>query len=149
MKSKNLLAAVTIALVALAVAAAGSLAAPRQPMTLATVGDSYAAPYDAVWDATLRSLGVVKTPVADKASGRIETEPFVFTFNIGSGLNGGTQVIEVSFLINVFRTAENKTDLQVVPRIHYSWLNGFAPGPYNNPWLDLFAKIRTRLGARS
>ena len=148
MKSRKPLAALMIALFALALAAAGGLAAPRQPMVLATVGDTIAAPYDTVWDATLKSLGVVKTPVADKGTGRIETDPFVFSFNIGGGQGSGTQVIEVSFQINVVRVAENRTDLQVVPLIHYAWLSGFTPGPTNNPWLDLFARIHTRLGTR-
>ncbi len=128
--------------------AAVGVAAPRQPMALATVGDSFAAPYDAVWDATLKSLGVVKTTVADKTAGRIETEPFTYTYNIGGAQGSGTQILSVSFQITVIRTAANRTDLQVVPRIHDAFLNGFAPGPTNNPWGDLFARIRQQLGIR-
>ncbi len=148
MNPRKLFASVMIAVVTLAVVVAASAAAPRQPMALDQVGSTFAAPYDAVWDATLKSLGVLKMPVADQATGRIETEPFSFVFTTGSGQGGGTQVISVSFQINVIRSGDNRTDLQVVPRIHDALLFGFAPGPTNNPWLDLFARIQTRLGSR-
>ena len=148
MKSRKLFASVMIAVVSLAVVVAAGAAAPRQPMALPQVGSTFAAPYDVVWDATLKSLGVLKTPVADKATGRIETEPFSFVFTTGGGQAGGTQVISVSFQINVIRNGETRTDLQVVPQIHHSLLYGFTPGPTNNPWLDLFARIQTRLGTR-
>ncbi len=148
MRVKKLFAVLTIAAVGAVAAAAVGVAAPRQPMALAAVGDSFAAPYDVVWDATLRSLGVVKTRVVDKGTGRIETEPFSFAYNVG-GRNGGTQVIWVSFNIQVVRAADNRTELQVTPLIHDSLLSGFTPGPTNNPWQDLFARIRTQLGSRA
>ena len=149
MNLKKFLAVLAIAALGAGAVAAAGMAAPRQPMALATVGDSFAAPYDAVWDATLRGLGVVKTTLADKATGRIETEPFTFTYNIGGAQGSGTQILSVSFQITVTRTAANRTDLQVVPLIHDAYLNGFAPGPTNNPWLDLFARIHSQLGGRA
>ena len=149
MSVRKIFAVLTIAAFGAVAVAAVGVAAPRQPMALATVGDSFAAPYDAVWDATLKSLGVVKTSVADRSTGRIETEAFAFAYPLGGGSQGGgTQVIFVSFQIQVIRAADNRTDLQVVPRVHDSLLDGFTPGPTNNPWLDLFARIRTQLGVR-
>ncbi|HEY7678571.1 MAG TPA: hypothetical protein VIG69_15970 [Candidatus Methylomirabilis sp.] len=153
-------------------AAAADPAAAREPQVLPTVGDTFAAPYDAVWDATLRSLGVLKPLVADKATGRIETEVFPFTFFMtdapsrprepvrlasldagpallaqsGAGDNKPTQVLWISMRITVSRAGENRTDVQVEPRIHDSLLSGYTPGPTNNPWSDLFARIRGNLG---
>ncbi len=149
MNIRNLFAILTMAGFGAVAFAAAGLAAPSQPMALATVGDSFAAPYDAVWDATLRGLGVVKTTLADKATGRIETEPFSFVYTVGSGFQGGTQVISVSFKIQVVRAGENRTDLVVTPVIHDSLLSGFTPGPTNNPWLDLFARIHAQLSSRA
>jgi len=155
---------------------AGAASRGREPQVLPEVGDTFAATYDAVWDATLRNLGVLKLVVADKAAGRIETEPFPFAFTVGrlpgapargahgaawdprdaprvwlaqNGNNGkATQVLWLSMLITVRRAGENRTDVLVVPRIHESLLVGFTPGPYNSPWGDLFAKIRSSLGRR-
>ncbi len=157
----------------LAAAAAGPAAAV-EPQILPTVGDTFAAPYDAVWDATLRGLGVLKILVEDKATGRIETAPFPFNFVVGeaparprgpvrlasvgpaTGLlaqsgDGGarpTQVIWVAFRITVIRAGENRTDVRVEPRIYDSLLSGFTPGPTNNPWSDLFARMHGYLGNR-
>jgi hypothetical protein len=130
MKIRKLFAILTIAGFGTVAVAAAGVAALRQPMALAAVGDSFAAPYGAVWDATLRGLGVVKTTLADKAT----------------GFQGGTQVISVSFRIQVVRAGENRTDVVVTPFIHDSLLSGFTPGPTNNPWLDLFARMHNQLG---
>ncbi len=146
MKLRWLTAGLTIAALWVGVAACAGSAAPRQPVALPQVGSTYAAPYEAVWDATLRSLGVVRTRVADKATGRIETEPFTFAYTVGAGLDAGTQVISVSFRIQVVRAADNRTEVLVTPSIHDSFLSGFTPGPTNNPWQDLFARIRSNLG---
>ena len=154
-------------------AAADAASGRREPLVLPQVGDTFEAAYDAVWDATLRNLGVLKTPVADKATGRIETEPFPFAFTVGSAPGGArglvhraalgsapirlaqdgndgkaTQVLWFSMLITVRRAGANRTDVLVVPRIHESLLLGFTPGPTNSPWGDLFAKIRSSLGRR-
>jgi hypothetical protein len=138
------------------------------------VGDSFAAPYDAVWDATLRNLGVIRIQVADKAAGRIETEPYAFAFVVGeappgprgpillaaqdphgmvlaqSGSGGSkpTQVVWIALHISLTRGSPNLTHVQVEPWVHDSMLPGFMPGPYNSPWGDLFAKIRSSLGGR-
>jgi hypothetical protein len=67
---------------------ADAAARGREPLILPQVGDTFGAPYDVVWDATLKNLGVLKIVVADKPAGRIETEPFPFTFTVGSGPGG-------------------------------------------------------------
>ena len=175
MSTKNQSNAFLMLAAVLAVIVSGCAGMPRQPQVLPTVADTFGAPYDAVWDATVRNLGVVRLLVADKATGRIQTEPFPYTYfmtdgpspspepvrlaalapqhvllaQTGSGGdNKPTQVIWIAMLINVNRVAENRTQVQVVPRIHDSLLDGFTPGPTNNPWVDLFGKIRTTLGLR-
>jgi hypothetical protein len=145
----------------------------REPLALPEVGDTFEAPYDAVWDATLRNLGVLKLLVSDKAAGRIETEPFPFNFTVGGapsrpgapllvaarepfpGLlaqEGSdarpTQVLWIALHINVSRAGDSRTSLRVRPLVHDSLLGTFMPGPTNNPWVDLFGKIRTTLGLR-
>jgi hypothetical protein len=170
MSARKIMEPLVLAAAVLAAAGAGTAAA-REPQVLPTVGATFAAPYDAVWDATLRSLGVLKPLVADKAAGRIETEVFPFTFFMteapsrfrepvrlasldagpallaqSGGDNKPTQILWISMRITVSRAGENRTDLQVVPRIHDSLLSGYTPGPTNNPWSDLFARIRANLG---
>lgn len=147
MNPRKLLTSLAMGMAAVALAAAVSAASPRQPLALPQVGATFVAPYDAVWDATLKGLGILKLPVADKASGRIETEPFSFAFPIGSGQGGSTQVMWFSLKITV-RQAGDRTNLQVEPYVHDAFLQGFAPGPTNNPWADLFAKVATQLALR-
>ncbi len=131
-------------LVALALMSTATYAAAaRDPLVLPTVGNTFAAPYEAVWDATLQSLGVVKLLVADKGQGRIETEPFPFKVDFGD------QVIWVSFAITVAADGAERTNLQVEPRVHDALLAGNMPGPTENPWRDLFARIGDRLGRRA
>lgn len=157
----------------LATPAAGCAGVPREPLALPPVGDSFAAPYDAVWDATLKNLGVLRLRVADKGTGRIETEPFPFAFVVGrrpgrphqavrlasrepdrirlaqDGSDGrATQVLWIAMLITVRRAGDNRTDVLVEPRVHDAFLMLFTPGPTNSPWGDLFAKIRSSLGGR-
>lgn len=148
MKTRKLFGTITLGIAALSVAVAVAAAAPRQPMPLPQVADTLAGSYDAVWDATLKSFGVVKITTADKATGRIETEAYPFNYSIGPGVPGGTQVIWVSMRVTVARTTDNRTTIQVVPFIHDSLVSGFTPGPTNNPWQDLFGRIRGNLGAR-
>ena len=174
MNARNALGWFVMAAAVLAAPVVGCAGMPREPQVLPTVGDTFTAPYDAVWDATLKSLGVVRPRVADKATGRIETEVFPFTFFMtdapsrprgpvrlasldpgaallaqnGSGDNKPTQVLWISMRITVIRAGKNRTDVLVEPRIHDSLLMGFTPGPTNNPWGDLFARIRGRLGTR-
>ncbi len=130
----------------LALGAPGPATAAREPQVLAAVGDTFAAPYDAVWDATLKGLGAVKPRRADKATGQIETEVFPFVFGVGPGIDGGTQILWISFAITVAQAAGGRTHVQVQPRVHDALLNGFTPGPISNPWVDLFARIRGHLG---
>lgn len=158
----------------LAVGAVGFAGAPGTPHVLPTAGATFPAPYDAVWDATLKSLGAPILRVADKATGRIETKPFPFAYTAGQApahspeparlaaleatgavlsQGGGdgprpTQVIWIAMTITVTRAAEPRTDMQVEPRIYDSPLTGFIPGPANSPWVDLFARIAERLGRR-
>lgn len=148
MKTRKLGKTITVGIVGLAVAVAVAAAAPRQPVALPPVGATFASPYDAVWDATLKSVGAVKVLTADKAAGRIETEPYPFNYSVGPGVDGGTQVIWVSMRVTVGRAGEGSTTVQVEPLVHDSLLSGFTPGPTNNPWLDLFGRIRGNLGTR-
>ena len=147
----------------------------REPLILPQVGDTFGAPYDVVWDATLKNLGVLKILVADKAAGRIETESFPFAFTVRRRPSGAsdllvpasldpgaspllaqdgndgraTQVLWISMQINVVRASEaNKTHVLVQPRVHDQLLMLFTPGPTNSPWGDLFAKIHSFLGGR-
>lgn len=166
------------ALLLLAVALLLPAAAPaagraREPLALPEVGDTFEAPYDAVWDATLKNLGVVKILVANKGAGRIETEPFPFNFTVGEAparraapvrlasrepvpvrlaQDGSdarpTQVLWIALHIRVIRAGESRTHLQVLPLVHDTLVPSFMPGPTNNPWVDLFGKIRTTLGLR-
>ncbi len=174
MNARNGLISLMVAAVVLAAALAGCATAPREPLALAPVAETFPAPYDVVWDATLRSLGVLRLRLAQKGVGLIETEPFPFTFVVGSapappggllhlashetsrfvlaqGGTGGTrptQVVWIAMLITVSRTGLDTTHVQVEPRLHDSLLPGFTPGPTNSPWGDLFAKIRSQLGSR-
>ncbi len=132
----------------LALAAAGCTSVPFAPEALPSSSETFRAPYDAVWDATLKGLGIVKLRVIDKATGRIETEPFSFAFPIGSGQGGNTQVLWIALKIDVRQTGENRIAVRVEPQVHHALLYGFTPGPTNNPWVDLFGKIANQLGAR-
>ena len=167
-------------LAAAAILASGLAAcasAPRQPVALPPVAETFPAAYDAVWDATLQSLGVIRVLVAQKGVGLIETEPFPFTYTVGrrgperqdapltltsngpggivlaqSGSGGSrpTQVVWIAMLITLSRTAPDATQVQVEPRVHDALIPGaFMPGPYNSPWGDLFARIRNALGHRA
>jgi hypothetical protein len=132
----------------LALAAMVSSAAARQAMPLPTVGASFAAPYDRVWDATLQSMGIVKLLVADKATGRIQTEPYSFSYFIGGPNGGSTQAIQVALQIEVRETPGSGVTVQVSPEYSSLLFGGFTPGPTNNPWADLFARIADRLRVR-
>ncbi len=129
----------------LAATVTASAAASREPIILLTVAESYAAPYDAVWEATLKSLGAVKPVVAEKAQGRIESDEFSFRFGFG---DEASQIIWISFAITVSGTDARSTAVQVQTRVHDMLLNGILPGPISNPWVDLFARIRGNLGLR-
>jgi hypothetical protein len=148
MNARKLMGSLAWGVAAVVLAAAVAAAAPRQPMALPPVGATFASPYDAVWEATLGSLGVVKVPVADKAAGRIETEPFSFAAPIGGGLGIATNVVWIAMRITVARTSDNRTSVQVEPLVHDAFFPGVGFGPTNNPWADLFARIQGRLASR-
>ena len=148
MRIRNVLGLLVMGMVALVSVAAVCSAAPRQPIALPAVGTTFAAPYDVVWDATLKSLGVLKLPVADKPGGLIETQVYPFNFVVGGSQNGNTQVIWVVLRITLSRAGEDRTTVQVEPRIVDSLFGEATPGPTNNPWADLFARIQERLGGR-
>ncbi len=132
-----------VALVAVTLAVHEGAAALREPVALPTVGATFGASYDTVWEAARGSLGVIRLPVVDKAQGRIESEPFSFAF---PAAGNATQVLWVSLVITVSRADAQRTNVLVQTRVHDALLAGFMPGPTNNPWLDFFARIRTHLG---
>jgi hypothetical protein len=104
---------------------------------------TFSAPYEAVWDATLRSLGAVKPFIVQRERDFIESDPFFFCFPIGSE---ASQSIMVSLSITLRRVHAGHTSVQVQPRVHFMIYDGILPGPVHNPWLDLFARIRGNLG---
>lgn len=148
MRAKSFFGSLMVAVTTVALAAAAGRAMPREPLVLPQVGETYAAPFDAVWEATLKSLGAVKPVVADRAAGRIETAEFSFAFVVAGSQAGNTQVLWISMRITVSRGGPDRTYVLVEPRIHDALLAGFTPGPTNNPWADLFARIRMNLGVR-
>jgi hypothetical protein len=133
------------ALLLLAATVAACATVPREPLILPTVVETYAVPYDVVWEATVRSLGAVKPIVAAKAEGRIESDVFSYQFGFA---NDASQIIWVSVAIAVSRTDAQHTAVQVQTRVHDMLLVGILPGPLKNPWVDLFARIRGNLGLR-
>jgi hypothetical protein len=118
----------------------------REPLVLPMVADSFSAPYDAVWDATLRSFGTVKPFIAEKERGFIESDLFFFYFPFASE---ASQSIMLSLAITLRRVDAGHTIVQVQPRVYSMVYDGILPGPINNPWADLFARIRDTLGPRS
>ncbi len=124
----------------IAVACAG---VPRSPEVPPGLSETFRAPYDAVWGATLRSLGMAPLRVGDKASGRIETDVFAFVFSVGSGGPPPTQVVWINLTVQVRATEPEATQVEIQARLHQTLLEGFYPaGDINSPWGDLFAKIR-------
>ena len=121
-------------------------AAPLEPPVLPTVGDTFAAPYDAVWEAALKSVGAVRTVAANKAQGHIETEPYIFRFGFGSE---ASQTLLVSLAITLRRIDDRRTEVQVQTRIHDAWLTGMTPGPFSNPWTDYLVRLRENLRLHS
>lgn len=148
MNPRKVLKSSLLAAVVLVLAWGRLSATPREPLALPPAGEVFAAPYDVVWDATLKGLGAVKPRIADKATGRIETEPFTFAYPVGSGIDGGTQVLSIALQITVRRAGDARTNVQVESLVHDALLSGFTPGPTNNPWSDLFARIRNALAIR-
>lgn len=147
MRSQKIFGQLMLAVIVVGLFAAPSFAVPREPVALPQVGVTFPSPYDRVWDAVVRSLGVVNLMVADKASGRIETEPFVFAFPTSSGQGLSTQVLWITMTITVRPDGNTQATVLVDPRVHDALFLGFTPGPTNNPWADLFGKVADRLHA--
>ncbi len=131
---------------AVVLAAHPSATAAREPLVLPMVTDSFSAPYDSVWDATLRSLGAVKPFIVEKERGFIESDPFFFYFPFAAE---ASQSIMLSLAITLRRVDAGHTIVQVQPRVYFMIHDGVLPGPVNNPWADLFARIRGDLGQAS
>lgn len=124
------------------------------PVVSPPAGTAFRAPYEAVWDATLQSLGVVRPAIADRAQGRIVTDRYTFMMPVqgGGGRTGSAfmQVLSVSLEILVRPAPEGATAVQVQTTIHDAQQYGFWPGAGgpNSPEGDLFARIASRLAGR-
>lgn len=129
---------------ALTLAGAGCAGVPREPEALPSVMETFAAPYELVWEATLASLGALKLPVADKAAGRILTEPFSTT--VAQPGVGTTQVLWVALLVDVRPLEDGGTQVRVEPRVHHAFHGEERPGALT--WGSLFARIEERLSRR-
>lgn len=136
-----------LAVAATVLLARASAAPARDPLALPPVAEAFPAPYDAVWDATLLSLGGYINPsTADKAKGFVETDQFFFSFPAGTE---ATQTIMVKLAVTLRRADAQHTTVQVQPFVLSMTLVGMLPGPTNNPWADFFARLRTNLRRRS
>jgi len=154
---KLLIAHRSLAMAALTVIAMVACAGqPLYPIAQPPAAAGYRAPYEAVWNATLGSLGVVPPRFVDRAQGRIVTDTFSFTMPVqggGGGRGGGgvvTQVLSVSMDILVRPTPDGLTAVQAQTTIHQAMEYGFWPvaGGPNSPEGDLFARIASRLQQR-
>lgn len=119
------------------------LASARDPLVLPAVTEVIPAPYDAVWDAALRSLGSVKPFVVDKSKGFMETDPFFYYFPAGGE---ASQSILVKLAITLSRPDAQHTAVQVQPLVQFMIYEGVLPGPTNNPWSDFLVRLRGNLG---
>ena len=130
--------------VAATVLLAQAPAAPaRDPLVLPSVTEVLPAPYDAVWEATLTSLGAAKPFIVEKERGYIQSALFFYYFPAGSDAN---QSIMVDLAVTLRRADAQHTAVQVQPRVFFMIYDGILPGPTNNPWADFFARLRTNLG---
>ena len=132
-----------LVIAAMVLTAHASAAAAREPLVLPAVTDAFPAPFEIVWEATLRSLAAAPPTLADKAQGRIESDPFFFRFRSGTRVS---QAVLVSLVITLSRADAQHTTVQVQPRVYFMLYDGVLPGPMNNPWADLIASIRDNLG---
>ncbi len=131
---------------AMVLMASASATAAREPLVLPMVTDAFSAPYEVVWEATLRSLGTAPPALVDNPQGRIESDPFFFYFPFGTRVSQG---ILVSLAITLNRVDAQHTTVQVQPRVYFMIYEGVLPGPVNNPSADLFVRIRGNLGQAS
>jgi hypothetical protein len=133
--------------VAATVLLARAPAAPsRDPLVLPPVTEVLPASYDAVWDATVLSLGHLVNPAAmDKTKGLLETDLFFFSFPAGTE---ATQNLLLKLAVTLRRADARRTAVEVRPSVVSMTLDGILPGPTNNPWADFFARLRTNVRGR-
>ncbi len=63
---------------------------PIYPVISPPAATAFRAPYEAVWNATLQSLGIVPPAVVDPAQGHIVTGQFTYDMPVqGDGMRGG------------------------------------------------------------
>lgn len=134
------------------VAMAGCAGAPLYPVVSTPTVTPFRAPYEAVWQATLQSLGITPLRLVDRAQGRIVTEPFAFHLPVqaGGGRRNGSvtsQVLWVSLDIRVLPAPEGATAVHAQSIIHHALEYGFWPqaGGPNSPEADLYSRIAERL----
>jgi hypothetical protein len=136
-----------LAVVATVLLARASAAPARDPLVLPAVTEVYPASYDAVWDATVLSLGYLVNPMAaDKAKGVLQTDQFFYSFPVGTE---SSQTILVKLVVTLRRADVQRTTVQAQPYVLSMTLDGILPGPTNNPWSDFFGRLRTNLKGRS
>jgi hypothetical protein len=126
---------------------------PIYPVVSPPAATVFRAPYEAVWNATLQSLGVVRPVVVDQAQGHIVTDQFTFDMPVQGGMRGGSvfiQILWVSMDILVRPAPDGATAVQAQTTIHDAQQYGFWPGAGgpNSPEGDLFARIASRLPGR-
>ena len=130
----------------------GCAGQPLYPFTLPPAATAFRAPYGAVWNAALASIGVAPPRFVDPAQGRIVTDRFSFTLPVQAGMGRGggvaTQVLQVSMDIFVRPTPEGLIAVQAQTTVYDALQYGFWPaaGGPNSPEGDLFARIASRLG---
>ncbi len=124
-----------------------SAAPARDPLVLPPVTAVLSAPYDAVWDAAMLSLGHLVNPSRrDKDKGFFETDQFFFSFPAGTE---ASQTLLVKLAVTLHRADAQHTNVQVQPYVLSMTIDGILPGPTNNPWADFIARLRSNLGLRS
>ena len=134
-----------------ALALTGCAGQPAYPVLSAPAATVFRAPCEAVWNATLQSLGVTPLRLVDRPQGHIVTEHFSYTMPVQAAARRGgsvaTQVLWVSLDILVRPTAEGATAVQAQTTIHNALEYGLwsGPGGPNSPEGDLFARIDARL----
>lgn len=123
-----------------------SAAPAQEPLILPPVTEILPAPYDAVWDAALRSLNTEQPVLGEEKqeeAGFVESDPFFFYFPLDTG---ATQGILVDLAITLRRVDPQHTAVQVQPRVLFMVYDGALPGPIRNPWTDFLARLRSHLG---
>ena len=134
---------------------AGCAGGPVYPVVSPPTVTTFRVPYEAVWNATVQSIGVVPPVFVDRTQGRIVTDKFSFSMpvQVAGGRGSGsvvTQVLTVSLDIRVLPTADGATAVHAQTTIHDALEYGFWPmaGGPNSPEGDLYARLASRLSSR-